>query len=172
MNFFMKKELLMKGFFNNKWLRAPIKVLLVLIVFVLMLLAGCYGLGKIILHANKCEAFMIDNTEVHTHINIPEIDSIDCNYQPKAKRKRVYFVINKSKEPMRAYISFSEFKQLSALGGIKPYDFFRYNQDTFRQQVSKRSLFYKEHCYADGEHYKALLDTSTGQVWINIKFVQ
>jgi hypothetical protein len=162
----------MKGLFNNKWVRALAKVLLAAIVFALLLMAGCYGLGKIILHANNCEAFMIDNTEVHTHINVPEIDSIDCNYQPKTKRKRVYFVINMAKEPMQAYINFSEFKQLSALGDIIPNDFFRYNQDTFRQQVHKRSLFYKEHSYADGEHYKALLDTSTGQVWINIKFVQ
>lgn len=162
----------MKGLFNNKWARALAKVLLAVIVFALLLLAGCYGLGKIILHANNCEAFMIDNTEVHTHINVPEIDSIDCNYQPKTKWKRVYFVINKAKESMQAYINFSEFKQLSALGDIKPNDFFRYNQDTFRQQVHKRSLFYKEHSYADGEQYKALLDTSTGQVWINIKFVQ
>lgn len=160
----------MKALNNHKWLKILLKIFAGILVFALMLIVGCYGLGKIILNAKHCEAFMIDNTEVHTHINIPKKETIDCNYNPKFKLKRVYFVIKMAEEPMPEYISLSEFKYLPQLDSLNTSDFFRYNKDTLLQQANKKSLFYKEHTYSDGEYYKALLDTSTGQVWINIRF--
>ena len=169
-NFLLMADTTLKKFLHNKWSRRLIRFSAAIMLLGIMFFATCFGLGKIILHAKHCEAFMIDNTEVYTHINIPEIESIDCNFKSRERLKRVYFVIKKSVEAMPEYIRFSAFQSLNNLEGLKPLDFFRYNTDTLALQANKKSLFYKEHTYSDGAAYKALLDPSTGQVWINIIF--
>ncbi len=146
-------------------------VLIIVILMALTLLGGCYGLARLIYNSKGCEQFHIDNTEMHTATNIPEKLEIDCHYNSKTLLKRVYFVIDKEQEEMPAYISFSEFKPLAPHSGFKTDDFFRFNTDTLGKLHSS-ALFYKEHTRQNGEYYKALLDTVSGQVWLNLRYVE
>lgn len=159
-------------FIRNRFVRTILLILTVLLLALLLLIGGCYGLGKLIYsRAKACEQFYIDNTELHTRTDIPAKLEIDCHYNSKTMLKRVYFVIDKKEVKMPRYIVFSEFKPLPAESGFKTDDFFRFNADTLGK-LHNSALFYKEHTKQNGEHYKALLDTVSGQVWLNLNYAK
>lgn len=144
--------------------------LLILSLYFILFMGGCYGLAKLIYVSKGCEQFHIDNTEMHTDIDIPKINEIDCSYGKSQKLKRTYFVIDKTKIKMLRYIAFSEFKALANSHTFSLTDFFRCNADSIRKLNSRNTLFYKEESKDNGEYYKALLDSTTGQVWVNLKY--
>lgn len=157
---------------KNRVFRTILLILTVLLLTLLLLTGGCYGLGKLIYsRAKACEQFYIDNTELHTRTDIPAKLEIDCHYNSKTLLKRIYFVIDKEEVKMPNYIIFSEFKPLPAESGFKTDDFFRFNADTL-VKLHNSALFYKEHTKQNGEYYKALLDTASGQVWLNLRFAE
>lgn len=145
------------------------------------LLASCYGFGKFLYHQNGCEAFQIDNTEMHTAIDIPDLLSGEgiseslayvCDYNPKTRIKRNFFIIDKASVKMPRYISFCEFKVLAPKSKFNTNDFVRFNSDTLNKLMGSQSLFFKERTKENGEYYKALLDSSSGQVWILLKYAE
>lgn len=159
-------------FIKNRILRTILQILTFILLTLLLLMGGCYGLGKLIYsRAKACEQFYIDNTELHTRTDIPAKLEIDCHYNSQTLLKRVYFVIDKKEVKMPRYIVFSEFKQLPSGSGFKTNDFFRFNEDTLGK-LHKSALFYKEHTKQNGEYYKALLDTVSGQVWLNLRYAK
>ncbi len=159
-------------FIRNRFVRTVLLILAVLLLTLLLLMGGCYGLGKLIYsRAKACEQFYIDNTELHTRTDIPAKLEIDCHFNSKTLLKRVYFVIDKKEVKMPGYIVFSEFKPFTSGTGFKTNDFFRFNEDTLGK-LHKTALFYKEHTKQNGEYYKALLDTVSGQVWLNLRYAE
>lgn len=155
---------------NNPLLRWTVNIILILSLLSLLFMGGCYGLTKLIYVSKGCEHFYIDNTEMHTGIDIPQTTSIDCVYNKQTKLKRIYFVIDKLNVRMPRYISFSQFKPLEKSLNFKTDDFMCFNEDSLKKRIQTNALFYKEHNVIGGEYYKALLDTSTGQLWINLKY--
>jgi hypothetical protein len=151
-----------------KW--SLVSVLIFSFCFILFM-GGCYGLAKLVYISKGCKQLHIDNTEMHTGIDIPAKKEIDCNYSESQRLKRTYFVIDKTEVKMPRYIVFSEFKPLLNSAVLSTNDFFRLTQDTLYKLIKRNTLFYKEHCKASGEYYKALLDTTSGQVWVNLKYV-
>lgn len=155
---------------NNHLLRKILWVLLVLLIVCVLFMGGCYGLAKLIYTSRGCEQFYIDNTEMHTGIDIPQKIYIDCNYKKPQKTKTVYYVIDKPNVPMQRYISFSEFKPIRAIPSTLAKDTFHFNADTLLHLQQRNTLFTKTYLATNGERYVALLDSSTGQVWINLTY--
>lgn len=158
-------------YIQNKFVKIFLLCILVLVLGFLTLMGSCYGLGWLMQKQRGCGAFLIDNMELHTHTDIPDIHDIDCDYREIEKLKRVYYTIKKEQVPMPGYISFSEFSPLPEASEFDMNDFFRLNADTLQRHQSAH-LFYKEYTKADGEYYKGLLDTSTGQVWLNLQYAR
>jgi hypothetical protein len=154
---------------KNKYLRIFLLCVLVLVLGFITLIGTCRGLGWLMYKQRGCGAFQIDNMELHTRTDIPDIYDIDCDYNSTQKLKRVYFTIKKKQVQMTRYISFSEFVPLQSAGDFNMDHFFRLHADSLEGR-DMHHLFYKEHTKADGEYYKALLDTSTGQVWLNLQY--
>lgn len=155
---------------NNVILKRCLNVVLIIAILFLIFMGGCYGLTKLIYVSKGCEHFYIDNTEMHTGIDIPKTLKIDCQYDKQMKRKRLYFVIDKSSVPMFRYISFSGFKVLEKDFIVTTDDFIHYNEDSLKKRKTNSTLFYKKYADANGESYKALLDSNSGKVWIDLKY--
>lgn len=158
-------------YIQNNFIRITLLCILVLVLGFLTLMGSCYGLAWLMQKQRGCGAFLIDNMELHTHTDIPDIYAIDCDYREKERLKRVYYTIKKKQVPMPGYISFSEFIPLPEASAFNTGDFFRLNADTLARHKAIH-LFYKEYTKSDGEYYKGLLDTSTGQVWLNLQYAR
>lgn len=156
---------------HKRYRKMLLLIVALLCLAVLLIYLALMGFGRLLYNSRGCEQFYIDNTELHTRTNIPEKLEIECNYNSKTLLKRVYFVIDKEQEEMPGYISFSEFKPLPAAHTFKTDDFFRFNTDTLGK-LHGSALFYKEHTKKNGEYYKALLDTVSGQVWLNLRYAE
>lgn len=155
---------------NNVILKRCLNIVLIIAILFLIFVGGCYGVSKLIYASKGCEQFYIDNTEMHTGIDIPKILKIDCQYNKQMKRKRLYFLIDKSSVPMHRYISFSEFKALEKDFIVTTDDFIHCNEDSLKKRKTSSTLFYKKYGDANGESYKALLDSNAGKVWIDLKY--
>jgi hypothetical protein len=155
---------------TNNVIRKTLWVLLVLLMLCVVFMGGCYGMAKLIYASRGCEQFYIDNTEMHTGIDIPQKLYIDCAYNKEQKTKMVYYVIDKPNVPMQRYISFSEFKPLRVFPFTSSRDTFHFNADTMLRLQQRNTLFTKEYKDQSGERYTALLDTSSGQVWLQLTY--
>ncbi|MDG5492209.1 hypothetical protein [Psychroserpens sp. SPM9] len=92
------------------------KLLIGLAAFVLlmaMLYGGLHLFGKIIYDSQSCDMYNIDNIELRTGINVPQITSTDC--ECKDNRKFSKFVIDTSKVDVDNYISRNDFTLIDDL---------------------------------------------------------
>lgn len=149
--------------------KSPLKkigiiLLIISVKIALVLIFLFYIMPRFIYKQKGCDAFNIDNMELHTHIDIPQNKVFSCDYNSKKKLKRIYFIIDKSRQSMPRYISFSGFSALPAGQQVPQDDFLQINID------SSAVLFCKEQHKKNGEYYKALLDTASGAVWINLHY--
>ncbi|WP_204346074.1 hypothetical protein [Psychroserpens algicola] len=76
-------------------------------LFMAMLYGGFHLFGKIIYDSQSCELYNIDNIELRTGINVPEISSTDC--ECKDNRKVSKFVIDTNTVDVNDYISRNDF---------------------------------------------------------------
>ncbi|MFA6150385.1 MAG: hypothetical protein WC716_03625 [Chitinophagaceae bacterium] len=158
-------------FLHKRYRKMLLLIVALLYLAVLLIYLALMGFGRFLYNSRGCEQFYIDNTELHTRTDIPAKLEIDCHYNSKILLKRVYFVIDKKEVKMPGHIVFSEFKPLPSVSGFKTNDFFRFNGDTLGK-LHTSALFYKEHTKQNGEYYKALLDTVSGQVWLNLRYAE
>ncbi|MFA9390678.1 MAG: hypothetical protein ACERKD_12770 [Prolixibacteraceae bacterium] len=82
--------------------------LAIIVAFLLLFMGGCVGLSKYIFSCKGCQQFNIDNTELRTGIDIPSVNSVDCNSDGHIKVST--FVIDTSSLNMKEYISTNRFK--------------------------------------------------------------
>lgn len=84
-----------------------------LVLLMVMLYGGLHLFGKIIYDSQSCDMYNIDNIELRTGINVPQISSTDC--ECKDNRKFSKFVIDTSKVDIDDYISRNDFTLIDDL---------------------------------------------------------
>ncbi|MCK8479528.1 hypothetical protein [Psychroserpens algicola] len=77
------------------------------VFLIAMLYGGIHLFGKIIYESQSCELYNIDNIELRTGINVPQISSTDC--ECKDNRKVSKFVIDTNTVDVNDYISRNDF---------------------------------------------------------------
>jgi len=112
---------------------------------------GCFCLGYLFHMQRTCEWGNIDNIELHTGVNIPQIKSCACEYDPVLNIKRSTFVIDKENMDLSRYISGNGFVKL-------------------RSNTRSGSEHYCTAGAYKGEGWKAILDKESGKLWIELKY--
>lgn len=145
-----------------------------LLVVAIVVALGCLGLMGLqafcdkIYESRDCDFANIDNIEMRTSIDIPEIHACDCRYDEREFAKKVTFIIDKKSLDLDDYITkhgftkFPEDQQLHnsmAFAGLKSADraqlFYRSNES---MRTSGRSL------------YRMALNPQTGKMWVYLRY--
>lgn len=138
-----------------------------MVLLSLFFMMGCFLLSKKIYREGGCEWANIDHIELHMGIDIPALkDTAVCIYDPRSKTKSVYFVLDKRTVPMQHYISHNHFKKLNAAVYFNFQRFNQFNKDTLEKVTTSGNLFFIEGSEKNTNQYKALLDSTTGQLWV------
>ncbi len=140
--------------------------------FVLLFGGAFYALMYRISHGLDCEAFTIDNVEVRTQTDIPDLaEDPVCTYNEEHKAKSNLFLIDKSVD-MERYITRNHF----TLIGATPVPQFIYRKD-FNKHISKHphpeQLFTKSGQYIGEESgnmdtWLYILDSASGEMWMEV----
>ncbi|OJW82042.1 MAG: hypothetical protein BGO69_15705 [Bacteroidetes bacterium 46-16] len=147
------------------------------IKIVIIVLAGVLAFGgaalwglrsfiRYIYDRRDCEAFNIDNIELHTRVDIPEISTYSCVYSKELNTKLAHFDINKDQVDMDRYIRGNHFKQFS--NSIR-LDELLVNDIRFGELQDYSDIYYTSGSY-HGETWQTLLNKLTGRLWVIIRF--
>ena len=88
-------------------------VLSVSAIFLIAIYGGLHFFGNLIYNTQSCDRFNIDNIELRTGVNIPEIVTSDC--ECKDNKKISKFIIDSVKVDLDDYISKNEFTRIGNL---------------------------------------------------------
>lgn len=96
------------SFLKFKFLKIGLIVFGVSALVVLLGMGGIRLFVKHIYNSNSCESFNIDNIELRTHIDIPDVNSVDCNCNENIKTAK--FILEPEVEISR-YIKRNNFEK-------------------------------------------------------------
>lgn len=143
------------------------KIITLAICFVIAILClgyvGIRSFTKNIYNSQSCEWANIDNIEMRAMVDIPKIESSDCEYDTISKTKKVLFLLDKELDT-DAYIiknklqKVAETKTLSSFN-LKP------------EELANAADFYFREKTTEWESYKILLDSKSGKLWIDLKYL-
>lgn len=146
-------------------------ILIALTLTVLLCLGVILGLKmftRSIYNQRTCDWANIDNIELHTQIDIPDILTYDCCYIGERNTKMARFDLDLNNFDMINYIHRNKFTRLT-----KPTDFFfdmflniNINAD---ELLSNRNLYYT-YGSSPQENWQALLDNVAGKLWVTIEY--
>ena len=144
-------------------------LLIALGVFVFLLLA-LFGFKTFISSINSqrdCEFANIDNIEMNVGIDIPAIESSDCNYDEVEKEKSVYFKFD-NEVNIEEYCSSNKFSKLQT-SNLDVYLDLNYigNSQPFNEGIDD---FYCKSEARYSNNYHAILNKATKELWIVISF--
>jgi hypothetical protein len=88
-------------------------ILSVLAIFLIAIYGGLHFFGNLIYNTQSCDRFNIDNIELRTGVNIPEIVTSDCECKDNNKISK--FIIDSVKVDLDDYISKNEFTRIGNL---------------------------------------------------------
>lgn len=88
-------------------------ILSVLAIFLIAIYGGLYFFGNLIYNTQSCDRFNIDNIELRTGVNIPEIVTSNCECKDNNKISK--FIIDSVKVDLDDYISKNEFTRIGNL---------------------------------------------------------
>ena len=121
-----------------------------------------------IYNQRTCDWANIDNIELHTQIDIPDILTYDCFYKGERNTKMARFDLDLNNLDMINYIHQNKFTRLT-----KPTEFFfdkflniNINAD---ELLSNRNLYYT-YGSSRQENWQALLDNVAGKLWVTIEY--
>ena len=125
------------------------KILLIVstvLLFAILVAFGIYGFSKIIYNSCNCKRFNIDNIELRTGINIPEIKTVTCNYNEITKTKKSSFIIDTKEVNIEDYIQKNKLAKAD------------------ENNLYTKSNDIKSHAY------KVILNKNTGKLEVQINF--
>ena len=88
-------------------------ILSVLAIFLIAIYGGLHFFGNLIYNTKSCDRFNIDNIELRTGVNIPEIVTSNCECKDNNKISK--FIIDSVKVDLDDYISKNEFTRVGNL---------------------------------------------------------
>ncbi|GAA4453724.1 hypothetical protein [Rurimicrobium arvi] len=147
------------------------QTLIISLVIAVMTLIGysiyalfMWGAPRLIYKQHSCDFANIDNVEMHAEIDIPRIDSFDCQYDRTSLTKTVCFYLAPRKETWRRYITVNKFIRV-------PENTLPDTAD-FRPSViadASHAYFTTEGSYND-ERWHTLLDSNALRLWVTIHY--
>jgi hypothetical protein len=114
----------------------------------------------------NCEWANIDNIELHTHTNIPDINECSCNYDKTLNTKKSTFDVNMEKVDIAEYIRKGEFKPVQSESFLNHFKTFQ--NDTIN--LEKMNEFYFKESNNKNEDWKILLNKTSGRLWIILHY--
>jgi hypothetical protein len=134
-------------------------------IIILTLIIVLYGLLYFgIYNQRNCAWANIDNIEIHAKIDIPKIKTYECEYIKKQNLKMARFDIEKNEIAMERYIQTNKFIKLTDANNI--------SLKLLKKEINiiGTSNLYYTIGTQEGETWQTVLDTSTGHLWVTIKY--
>jgi hypothetical protein len=145
-----------------------------LITAIIVIPMACFGfLGlrsftKSVMNSRDCEWANIDNIEMRTQTDIPSTTDCNCNYDKAEAAKKVVFTLDKKNVNLVEYAAKNRFRKVGHEEKLPLVDFaYEKNQSQFSDA---KSLYYREG-QTKWETYKLILNTDTGKLWVNLKYL-
>ncbi|MEM5564553.1 hypothetical protein WNY78_05540 [Psychroserpens sp. AS72] len=110
------------------------------VTFISLIYVGLNLFGKFIYNTQSCEQFNIDNIELRTGVNIPEVTTTDCKCEDNKKVSK--FIIDTDNVDLDDYVTKNEFTRVDDL--------------YIKENDNKNST------------YKVVLDKKTAELTVNL----
>jgi len=153
------------------------KIFIVLIIgaaAVLCLYGAMYAFVFHMASQRSCDAFNIDNIELHAQVDIPDIEDSDCNYDGVRTMKQAWFLLDKGSMNMDHYISRNKFLPFTDTSNVGFSDFLNLDSGIIGADFSKSELYYTKgsakRLSGILESWKTLLDKRSGKLWVAIYY--
>ena len=142
-------------------------ITLVVVAFLSLVLFGFKSFISAINNQRDCEFANIDNIEMNVGINIPAIESSDCNYDEAKKEKSVYFKFDKEVN-IKEYCNSNKFSKLQTVN-LEDYLDLNYVGNSYPLKEGTDNFYCKtEKRYSN--NYHAILNIDTKELWIVISY--
>lgn len=143
------------------------KIITLAICFVIAILClgyvGIRSFTKSIYNSHNCEWANIDNIEMRAMVDIPKIESSECQYDSITKTKKVLFVLNNELN-IGEYITKNKLQKLSELEKLSSFNL-------KPEELANTENFYFREKTTEWESYKIILEPKSGKLWINLKYL-
>ncbi len=142
-------------------------ITLVVVAFLSLVLFGFKSFISAINNQRDCEFANIDNIEMNVGINIPAIESSDCNYDEAKKEKSVYFKFDKEVN-IKEYCNSNKFSKLQTVN-LEDYLDLNYVGNSYPLKEGTDDFYCKaEIRYSN--NYHSILNVDTKELWIVISY--
>ena len=142
-------------------------ITLVVIVFMSIVFFSFKTFISTINNQRDCEFANIDNIEMNVGINIPSIESSNCNYDDVKKEKSVYFKFDKDVN-IHEYCNSNKFSKLQT-ANFEDYLDLNYVGNSYPLKEGKDNFYFKKETRYSN-NYHAILNVDTKELWIVISF--
>ena len=150
------------------------KTRIALLVVAIIAALGCLGFMGVgafcdkIYKSRDCEFANIDNIEMHSRIDIPEIIDCDCRYDARVTAKKVTFTIDTANTDLDAFVKSNRFEKLGP-------DQTLHQSLAFATDLKPDNdhLFYRsnENSHRPGRDlYRMVLNRETGKLWVYLQY--
>lgn len=105
---------------------------------------------------------------MHTGVAIPKIKTCECEYNKGKNTKAARFVLDKNYVDMDRYIKINNFEKLNSTADISFDELLKIDVNV--DWLMRSSDLYYSKGFYQGETWQILLDSSTGRLWVTIKY--
>lgn len=123
---------------------------------------GIRSFTKNIYNSQNCEWANIDNIEMRAMVDIPKIESSECEYDSLSKTKKVIFVLDKELN-IKDYIAKSKLQRLASTEILTSFN--------IKSEETTPRTFYLREKTTEWESYKIILDSKSRKLWIELKYL-
>ncbi len=152
----------------NKALKISAITLTIFIAIGGLVILGLFGFTRLIYNQRNCSWANIDNIEMHTHTDIPDITTSNCEYIKEENVKIACFEINTTTVNIDKYIHNNLLKKLPLTTDVK-FDERLKEKSKLDELRESGTFFYKVDSH-NGELYQILLNSKSGQLCVYIKY--
>ncbi len=128
---------------------------------------GLHKFYQVIYNQRTCEWANIDNIELHTSIDIPDIISCDCEYKREKNTKIVRLEIDENAVDLNRFIQMNKFKKVQSAADLSPKLLLIDSMDN--NLIASSDLYYTNSSF-EGENWQAVLNANTGILSIRIQY--
>lgn len=143
------------------------KVIIITICCVMAIIClGFVGLRSFVIsiyQSQNCEWANIDNIEMRAMVDVPKIESSECEYDSIDKTKKAVFVLDKHLN-IQEYIAKNKLTKLSEAEKLASFDL-------IPEEIEATETYYFREKTTERESYKILLDSKSRKLWIDLKYL-
>lgn len=123
---------------------------------------GIRSFTKNIYNSQNCEWANIDNIEMRAMVDVPKIESSECNYDTLSKTKKVLFILDKELN-VEEYITKNKLQKLNETEKVTSFHL-------KSEEINTETFYFREKT-TEWESYKIVLDSKSRKLWIELKYL-